>query len=334
MAAKPVVLPEPFSGETSWDEWSIHFGNVADVNEWDDEQKLKWLKVRLTGRAQKAFQHLPEASRATFNLAKAALKMRFEPESRTTRYQAEFQSRRKKTSEGWADFADDLQSLAEKAYPSLQHEARERLAINAYLQQLTQPQVAFSVKQRNPETLDDAVAATLEMESYVESPHNRAGAVSTLQPETEAAIVAVIGPVEKLTRMVERLTEQVETLQEEASRARCQPADEGRDRHPRYREGRQEPGNRRPKQQSRTFDGEYWRCHERGHIARNCTQSRRAPQTGKLETPGAQGRAPEGEPSKAHSPNVCVCVSPVAPKGGYRLLGAVNDVQLSLLLDT
>ena len=98
MAAKPVVLPEPFSGETSWDEWSIHFGNVADVNEWDDEQKLKWLKVRLTGRAQKAFQHLPEASRATFNLAKAALKMRFEPESRTTRYQAEFQSRRKKTS--------------------------------------------------------------------------------------------------------------------------------------------------------------------------------------------------------------------------------------------
>ena len=56
--------------------------------------------------------------------------------------------------------------------------------------------------------------------------------------------------------------------------------------------------------------------------------------TGKLETPGAQGRAPEGEPSKAHSPNVCVYVSPVAPRGGYHLFGAVNEVQLSLLLDT
>ena len=274
MAAKPVVLPEPFSGETSWDEWSIHFENVTDVNGWDDEQKLKWLKVRLTGRAQKAFQRLPEASRATFDLAEAALKGRFEPESRKTRYQAEFQSRRKKTNEGWADFADDLQFLAEKAYPSLQHEARERLAINTYLQQLPQPQMAFSVKQKNPETLDDAVAATLEMESYVESPHNHAGTVSTLQSETETATVAIIGPVEKLTRMVERLTEQVEALQEEASRARRQPADEGRDYRPRYREGRQEPGNRRPKQQSRTFDGECWRCHERGHIARNCTQSR------------------------------------------------------------
>ena len=254
MAAKTVVLPEPFSGETSWDEWSIHFGNVADVNGWDDEQKLKWLNVRLTGRAQKAFQRLPEASRATFDLAKAAPNGRFELESRKTRYQAEFQSRRKKTSEEWADFTDDLQSLAEKAYPSLQHEAHELLAKNAYLQQLTQPQVAFSVKQKNPEPLDDAVAANLEMESYVESPHNRAGVVSTLQPETEAATVAVIWPVEKLTRMVERLTEQVETLQEEASRARRQPADEGRNRRPRYGEGRQEPGNRRSKQQSRTFD--------------------------------------------------------------------------------
>ena len=118
------------------------------MNGWDADKKLQWLKVRLTGRVQKAFQRLPEASRATFDLAKEALTERFEPKSRKTRYQAEFQARKKKPSEGWADFADDLQSLAEKAYPTLQHEARELLAINAYLQQLTQPQVAFCVKRQ------------------------------------------------------------------------------------------------------------------------------------------------------------------------------------------
>ena len=55
--------------------------------------------------------------------------------------------------------------------------------------------------------------------------------------------------------------------------------------------------------------------------------------TGKLTTPGALGQAPEGEASKAHS-SVRVCVSPVSPSGGYRLVGAVNGVQTSLLLDT
>ena len=65
-----------------------HFLNVAAVNGWDDESKLKWLKVRLTARAQIAFQRLPEATRESFD---EALRERFEPTSRKTRYQAEVQ---------------------------------------------------------------------------------------------------------------------------------------------------------------------------------------------------------------------------------------------------
>ena len=169
MAARPLVLPQPFNGEpeSSRGDWSTHSDNVADDNERSAEQKLQWLKVRLTGRAQKAFQRLPKAARASFESVQAALKERFEPETRKARYKALFQTRKKKSSEGWADFADDLQSLADKAYPDLPLDARERLSINAYLQQPLLPQVAFSIKQRRPMTPDDVVAATLEMESYV-----------------------------------------------------------------------------------------------------------------------------------------------------------------------
>ena len=59
MAVRPLVLLNPFSGDESWDQWIYHFECVAEVNTWDGEQKLKWLKVHMTGRAQKAFQHLP-----------------------------------------------------------------------------------------------------------------------------------------------------------------------------------------------------------------------------------------------------------------------------------
>ena len=50
--------------------------------------------------------------------------------------------------------------------------------------------------------------------------------------------------------------------------------------------------------------------------------------------PGARSQAPEGEPNKAHSSNVCVCVSPVFLTGGYRLWGAINGDRMSWLLDT
>ena len=118
--------------ESSWGDYSTHFDNVADVNEWSAEQKLQWLKVRLTRRAQREFQRLPETARASFESARAALKERFEPETRNARYLALFQTRKKKSGEGWADFADDLQSLADKAYQDLPLEAREWLALNAY----------------------------------------------------------------------------------------------------------------------------------------------------------------------------------------------------------
>ena len=111
----------------------------------------------------------------------------------------------------------------------MQLEARERLAVNTYLQQLTQPQVAFSVKQRRPVTLDDAVTATLEMESYTLS-LGHTEPVSAIQPTdiepvsagatNEPVPVSAISSTEKLTSIVERLSEQVETLQREVRQSR------------------------------------------------------------------------------------------------------------------
>ena len=140
------------------------------------------------------------------------MKARFDPESCHTRYLAEFQARRKKSTGGWADFADDLKALA---YPTLQDEAREQLAINAFLQQLSPPEVAFSVKQKRPNTLDDAVAATIELESYVSPPPAN---VSTTQPKMAFSPVTDDSQLKQLTRAVEHLTEQVEHLRNAGAR--------------------------------------------------------------------------------------------------------------------
>ena len=79
MASRPLVLPNPFSGDQNWTEWIGHFEDVAAVNEWrDDDAKLQWLKVRLTGKAQTAFQRFPEDTRKSYVEAKKAMKARFE----------------------------------------------------------------------------------------------------------------------------------------------------------------------------------------------------------------------------------------------------------------
>ena len=111
--------------------------------------------MRLTGRAQKAFLHLHEDPRTTYGAAQKALSDWFEPASQKTCYQAEFQSCKKKLCECWADFAEDLQALVDKAYPILQPEDGYRLAVNSCLQRLLHPQVAFGVKQTCTESLNN-----------------------------------------------------------------------------------------------------------------------------------------------------------------------------------
>ena len=133
----------------------------------DADKQKKWLPARLTGRAASVYKRLSEETKADLKKTKEALEERFEPASRKELYRAELASRKKKRSEDWATYGEELTRLAEKAYPDLAVEAQERLALNQYLAQLENPQVTFSVKQKTPETVDQAVRLTLELESYL-----------------------------------------------------------------------------------------------------------------------------------------------------------------------
>ena len=128
--------------------------------------------MRLIGKAATAIKRLSEETLDSYSSLKEAVKKRFEPESKRELYMAEFQARQKTKAEDWASFVDDLHLLAEKAYPGLQAEAQETLALNRFLTQLEHPQINFAVRQKQPANIDQAVQYTLEAESYL-NPHKQ-----------------------------------------------------------------------------------------------------------------------------------------------------------------
>ena len=57
--SRPVVSPDAFNGEGELQRFgSTTFEGVASLNKWSDEDKLLWLRIRLTGRAQTAYKQL------------------------------------------------------------------------------------------------------------------------------------------------------------------------------------------------------------------------------------------------------------------------------------
>ena len=198
--------------------------------------------------------HETQESYAT---AKKALQERFEPESKRILYKAEFESRKKKKLESWADFGDDLRRLADKAFPALQIEAREELALSRYLDQLYPSQISFAVKQRRPRNLHEAVSSTIELESYL--PKEQATVQLVNDGNDTQPPMPVQAVQQQLLGAIQQLVERVERLE-----TRPPPS--------RNREQRMIPP-RRPQAQARGRQGQpivCYRCGKEGHYARGC----------------------------------------------------------------
>ena len=273
---RPVVLPETFNGEGNWTEWFEHFESVAAVNGWQDRDKLLWLRVRLVGRAATAFRRVDDGARDSYADCIEALKEWFDPRSKRELYLAELLARKKRRSEDWATFAEDLKLLVDKAYPELQDDAREQLALTHYLGQLEQPQLAFSVKQRRPRTVDEAVRTTLEMESYLLPKSTRVARVEESQQGPTVGAInhgqpdAVMVMLEQIVKRIDSLEAKLENLtKENQSLQKQKPAD-----------GQKGRG-------SQTQTGSVIKCHrcgKPGHLAKGCLAPR--PQQGRSSQSG------------------------------------------------
>ena len=92
----PLVLPEIFDGDGSFTYWICHFESVSAVNGWSDQDKLFWIRVRLTGKAHVAYTRQFHETQQAYATTKKALCERFEPPSKRQLYKVELESRRKR----------------------------------------------------------------------------------------------------------------------------------------------------------------------------------------------------------------------------------------------
>ena len=165
--------------------------------------------------------------------------------------------------EDWAVYGEDLKQLADKAYHGFEDAARENFAMNQYLPQFTNPQVAFSVKQAKPKTVDEAVRLTLEMESYLQPqrPENISSVEledSHCETETIATVTHKTNPDDSLGQLLRR----IDGIEAELKCLRPPSSlESGRDSGVKSTSGRME-------QQRRSL--KCWSCGASSHKSRDC----------------------------------------------------------------
>ena len=107
----------------------------------------------------------------------------------------------------------------DKAFPHLQGEEREQMALTHYLAQIDNLQLAFSVKQQNQNSLDAAVSTTLEMESYLPQKGGAIGVAGLeMNPELMQSIPIAATDNELTPRMMNELLDLMKKLKTQLQR--------------------------------------------------------------------------------------------------------------------
>ena len=224
----------------------------------------------LTGRAQAVFHRLPDGDKNSFDAAVKALEAHFEPKGKRELYLAEFTTRTKKLSESWMTYGEELRWLAAKAYPDLTVGAHEQLALTHFLHSITDPQLVLAVKQKNPETVVDAVTATMQTECILASA--RIAAASHHKDET----VSAVSRDDKLLDLITKLSDKIDNISIQP-RYSSRPRPMQQFRPPRQSDISSSQSSRRPVV--------CHRCHQEGHFARGCAAPRQTLRQGNEQPP-------------------------------------------------
>lgn len=166
-ARKTTILPDYFTNapDQQWQSWLEDFELHAEVNGWDESEKCQYLALRLKRSPREVYRTLATAEKATYSVLKNSLTVRFQPLDQAELWRTQFRSRRKGENERLLDFGMAIRTLASRAFPQMPIDQRDLLARDQFIDGLINADFRFRVRHAKPSTLDDAIKASLELET-------------------------------------------------------------------------------------------------------------------------------------------------------------------------
>ena len=155
-----------YDRKSSWKDYHVQFEMVASLNGWDEDTKALELATSLRESAQGILTDLEPEKRFDYHSLVSALSARFESDNQADVYLAHLRTRVRAKSESLPELGQEIKKLARHALPSAPSEVREWLALTHFVDALDNEFMEYSVKQAKPRTVDDAVKAAVEIESF------------------------------------------------------------------------------------------------------------------------------------------------------------------------
>ena len=262
---RPTITPDRYDGKVLWSDYHRHFEACRKVNQWTEEQATEFLAASLQGNALRI---LGDGSKKfTYSELVRVLEKRFGPGQQAESYLVELRHRRQGPKETLQELGQAIRDLTVKAYPEIPEEARERLGKTHFVDAVGSQVVREGIYRIRPKTLDEAILAALEAESFEKVEAERRAE----RKPTKFARAIDSGTEQRLQKLEENANQQAQKMDQMVELltglTKKSPDQGDHVRSPVRHSPR--PARRRPGALK------CFKCGEVGHFSRECTKPRK-----------------------------------------------------------
>uniref|UniRef100_A0A1A8PU43 Retrotransposon gag domain-containing protein n=1 Tax=Nothobranchius rachovii TaxID=451742 RepID=A0A1A8PU43_9TELE len=206
-AARLIFMPESFSSVgREWADWTEQFEMAADVNNWDEPLKLKFLCLLLSDKAREVYNGLSGSVKANYAMLKEQMGKCLDPCDSADWNRAVFSARRRWHNESVREFGMALRRSAVKAYPTADPNTQDLLTKDQFIAHVGNGDMSVCLRSAKPASLEAAInlAAELELIRGLETSSVSDARVRgiTEKDADDESIASLVGVVESLRQEV------------------------------------------------------------------------------------------------------------------------------------
>ena len=138
----------------------------AHVNCWTEVEKATYLAVSLKGPALTVLSDLPPNDLYNYSSLVTALDACFGGSHQAELHRMKLKNRVRKREEGLAKLAEDIEKLAQLAYPTSPTTMLKLLARDQYIDAVQDGDMRLRLMQAHPKRLHETLQSALELEAF------------------------------------------------------------------------------------------------------------------------------------------------------------------------
>lgn len=142
------------------------FDILSDINRWSYESKSLYLAGSLKGHARAILNELSPSERRDYDKLVKALSNRFGTTNRAEMFRARLQSKTRNRDESIPELAQTIRKLTRQAYPNASSNLLDVLALDHFVDALTDPDMRFRIRESRPKNICEAEIIAVRIETH------------------------------------------------------------------------------------------------------------------------------------------------------------------------